>query len=433
MTSRFKWTVVGSSTCLVVLLLVGALNGRAVSAVSSDDVYGHLKVYSEVLQRIKLEYVEEPDMKSVTVGAINGLLESVDPFASYLNPDQYRQYEKMADQKQANVGLVLAKRFGYVAIVDSVPGSPAAKANLSTGDLLDSIKGIATRDMPLAYAEQLLRGEPGSSVEITVLRAKNPEPAKLTLTRTAIQYPAVTAKLMPEGVGDVQVETLEGNVVAEVKAKLEGLKKQGAKYIVLDLRHCSTGNQENGIALANLFVDKGEIAALQGQRIAKKEFDAKAGDQVWAGPLVITTNRSTAGGAEVAAAALLDNKRAQVVGERTYGDAGVRRVVEMDDGAAVILSVAKYYSPSGKAIQDTGVVPTVQVAETDASPDYDDNGNPIPGSAPKTVEDNIMKNAIQLVTGKTTVAQLNSGLPPAEGGVHGEAPILQKNNVSEPQ
>ncbi|MFZ0588943.1 MAG: S41 family peptidase [Bryobacteraceae bacterium] len=433
MTSRFKWTVVGSSTFLVVLLLVGALNGRAVSAVSSDDVYGHLKVYSEVLQRIKLEYVEEPDMKSVTVGAINGLLESVDPFASYLNPDQYRQYEKMSDQKQADVGLVLAKRFGYVAIVDAVPGSPAAKANLSTGDLLDSIKGIATRDMPLAYAEQLLRGEPGSTIEITVLRAKNPEPVKLTLTRAAIQYPAVTAKLMPEGVGDVQVETLEGNAVAEVRTKVEGLKKEGAKYIVLDLRHCSTGNQENGIALANLFIDKGEIAALQGQRVARKEFDAKAGDQVWSGPLVITTNRSTAGGAEVTAAALLDNKRAQVVGERTYGDAGVRRVVQMDDGAAVILSVAKYYSPSGKAIQDTGVVPTVQVAEADTSPDYDDNGNPIPGSAPKNVEDSIMKNAIQLVTGKTTVAQLNSGLPPVETGAHGEAPILQKNNVSEPQ
>src|ERR1700758_3793176 len=136
MTRPFKWTIVGTSTVIVVFLLVGARNGRAVAA---DDIYGHLKVYSEVLGRIKLEYVEEPDMKSVTLGAINGLLESVDPFASYLNPDQYRQYEKMSDQKQADVGLVLAKRYGYVAIVDAIPGSPAAKANLATGDLIDSI------------------------------------------------------------------------------------------------------------------------------------------------------------------------------------------------------------------------------------------------------------------------------------------------------
>lgn len=426
MTSRFKWTVVGSSTVLVALLLVGALNGRAVPP---DDVYGHLKVYSEVLQRIKLEYVEEPNMKSVTVGAINGLLESVDPFASYLNPDQYKQYEKLSDQKQGDVGLILAKRFGYVAIVDAIPGSPAAKANLSTGDLIDSIKGIATRDMPLAYAEQLLRGAAGSTIELTVLRAKNPEPVKVTITRAMVQYPPVTGKMMPDSVGYIQLETLEDNAVAEVKSKLEGLKSQGAKYIILDLRHCATGKQENGIALANLFLDKGEITALQGQRIQRKQFDAKPDQQVWSGPLVLTTNRSTAGGAEVAAAALLDNKRAQVVGERTYGDAGVRKVVEMEDGAAVILSVAKFYSPSGKAIQDTGVVPTVQVAEADTTPDYDENGNIIPGTEPKDVQDNIMKNAIQLVTGKTTVAQLNEGLPLVDTGVHGEAPILQKNNV----
>ncbi len=429
MTSRFKWTVVGSSTCLVVLLLVGAVHGRAVSP---DDVYGHLKVYSEVLQRIKLEYVEEPDMKSVTLGAINGLLESVDPFASYLNPDQYRQYEKTADQKQADVGLVLAKRYGYVAIVDAVPGSPAAKANLATGDLIDSIKGVATRDMPLAYAEQLLRGDSNSSIELTVLRMKNPEPVKITLTRTMVQYPTITAKVMPDSVGYLRVETLAGNSVSEAKAKLQDFKKQSAKYVVLDLRHCSTGNQQNGVALANLFLDKGEIAALQGQRVEKKEFDATPADQVWSGPMVVTTNRSTAGGAEVAAAALLDNKRAQVVGERTYGDAGVRRAVQLEDGAAVILSVAKYYSPSGKAIQDTGVVPTVQIAEADTVPDFDDSGNPVPGSEPKNTEDNILKNAIQLVTGQTTVAELNNGLPRVQTGTKGDAPILQKNNVPPP-
>jgi carboxyl-terminal processing protease len=234
---------------------------------------------------------------------------------------------------------------------------------------------------------------------------------------------------MPGQVGYVQVETLANNAVAQVKSKLEDLKKQGAKYMVLDLRHCTTGKQENGIALANLFMDKGEITALKGQRVTRQQFDAKPDAEVWSGPLVITTNRSTAGGAEVAAAALLGNKRAQVVGERTYGDAGVRRVVQMDDGAAVILSVAKFYAPSGKAIQDTGVVPTVQVADMDTSPDYDDSGNPIPGTEPKNVQDNILKNAVDLVTGKTTVAQLNDGsAPPIETG-DSEAPILRKNDV----
>jgi carboxyl-terminal processing protease len=412
MNSRFKWTIVGSSTCVVVLLLVGAMNGRAVAP---DDVYGHLKVYTEVLERIKLEYVEEPDMKNVTLGAINGLLESVDPFASYLNADQYRQYAKIHDSAKAGVGLILAKRFGYVAVVDVLPGSPADKANIETGDLIETIDGVATRDMPLAYADQLLQGAPNSTTNITVLRLRNPDPQKITLTRASISYPAVVGKLMPNQVGYLHVASLEGNRLDETKTKLQELKNQGAKYIVLDLRHCSTGEEEKGIPLANFFLDKGEITHLQGQKAEKKEFDAKADEQIWKGPLVLITNRSTAGGAEIAAAALLDSKRAQVVGERSYGDASVRKTIEMEDGGAVILSVAKYYSPSGKAIQDTGVVPSVQLAETDASPDLDQDGNPIPDSEPKTKEDNLLQKSIDLITGKTTIAQLTSGVDAPQG------------------
>jgi carboxyl-terminal processing protease len=423
MNNRFKWTIVGSSTCVVVLLLLGAKRGGAVAA---DDVYGHLKVYAEVLERIKLEYVEEPDMKNVTLGAINGLLESVDPFASYLNADQYRQYEKSQDTAKAGLGLVLAKRYGYVAVVDTLPGSPAEKANISTGDLIESINNVATRDMPLAYAEQLLRGDPNSKIDITILRLRNPDPQKITLTRANVPYPDVTAKLMPDGVGYIHVTSLATNRLSEVKSKLQDLKKQGAKYMVLDLRHCSTGEQETGVALANLFLDSGEITYLQGQKLAKQDFVAKAGDQIWSGPLVVITNRSTAGGAEITAAALLDDKRAQVVGERSYGDASLRKTIQMDDGGAVILSVAKYYSPSGKAIQDTGIVPSVQLAENDSAPELDQDGNPIPGSAPKNTEDNLLKKSIELVTGKTTVARLmNDTNDPVIGNA--QHPIIEKS------
>jgi len=422
MNNRFKWTVLGSSSCIVFLLLLGARNGRAVAA---DDVYGHLKVYTEVLERIKMEYVEEPDMKSVTLGAINGLLESVDPFASYLNADQYRQFVKSEDSAKAGLGLVLAKRFGYVAVVDVLPGSPAEKANVGTGDLIESINNVATRDMPLAYAEQLLRGDVNTKIDVTVLRLKNPDPQKLSITRANVPYPELTAKLMPEGVGYLHVTSLAANRLNQVKTSLEDLRKQGAKYVVLDLRHCSTGEQERGVALANMFLANGEITYLQGQKLPKKDFVANEKDSVWTGPLVVITNRSTAGAAEIAAAALMDDKRAQVVGERSFGDASLRKTIQMEDGGAVILSVAKYYSPSGKAIQDTGVVPTVQLTENDNSPELDQEGNPIPGTVPKTTEDNLLKQSIELVTGKTTVAQLINGVDgPVVNGSH---PILQKN------
>jgi carboxyl-terminal processing protease len=229
-------------------------------------------------------------------------------------------------------------------------------------------------------------------------------------------------------VGYLHIMSLAGDRVAEAKAKIADLKRQGAKYMVLDLRHCSTGEQDKGIALANLFLDKGEITYLEGQKVPKKEFDAQPGDQVWKEPLVVITNRSTAGGAEIAASALLADKRAQVVGERTYGDASVRKTIEMDDGGAVILSVAKYFAPNGKAIQDTGVVPSVQLAENDNTPELDQDGNPIPNSAPKNTEDNLLKQSIDLVTGKTTVAQLTDGERNDATSASGDqAPILRKS------
>ncbi|HYL38806.1 MAG TPA: S41 family peptidase [Bryobacteraceae bacterium] len=400
--SRLKIFVASTSTCLVFVLLFGAMRGKSASP---EDTYRHLAVYTEVLSRIKSDYVEEPDMKSVTLGALNGLLESIDPYASYLNADQYKQWLKSKDQHKAGVGLILSKKFGYVGIVDAVPGSPAAKAGLGTTDVLETINGVATRDMPLAFAELLLEGDSGSTVEVGVLRFRKPEPQKLTLTRAVVTYPAVTAKLLPDQIGLIQVQSLEGANAKEAAAKVQELQKQGAKKLVLDLRHCATGGPEEGTKLADLFLDKGrEIAHTQGQKSPRADIAAD-GTEVTRLPLVVIVNRGTADGAEIAAAALLDDKRADVVGERTYGDASIRKTITLEDGSAVILSVAKYYSPSGKAIQDTGVTPSVPVIEATDSGAVDDDGNPIAEPQQQPTEDLLLKKAIEVITkGKSDVA-----------------------------
>jgi carboxyl-terminal processing protease len=354
-------------------------------------------VYTEVLTKIKSEYVEEPDLKSVTLGALNGLLESIDPFASYLNADQYKEYLKNKDAYKGSVGLVLSKRFGYVGVVDAIPGSPADRAGLVTGDMVETIRGISTRDMPLAYANLLLAGKPGTSIDISVMAMRHPEPKKITLTRAEIQYPKVSGKLTGEQVGYVQAESMGDGTAAEVAAAVKGLEKQGAKRFILDLRHSSTGSPEEGIALANLFLDKGLITYLQGQRVARQDFEADPARAITKLPLVVLTNRGTAGGAEVAAAALLDNKRAQVVGERTYGDASVRRPIPTDDGGAIILSVAKYYSPGGKAIQDNYVTPTVAVNESEPVAEPDDETPETPAPAERPSEDPVLKKALEVV------------------------------------
>src|SRR5579884_570204 len=304
MNSRFKFWVVSSSTCLVLLLLLGAVHGRSANP---EDTYRHLAVYTEVLQHIKSDYVEEPDMKGVTLGALNGLLEAIDPYASYLSADQYKQYLKSKDQHKADVGLVLSKKFGYIGIVDSIPGSPAAKAGLNTGDVIESINNIATRDMPLAFAEILLQGDPGSTVEVGVLRARKPEPQKIVLTRANIRYPLVLAKMLPDQVGLVQIQSLEGNNVKDAAAKIQDLEKQGARRLIVDLRHCSTGEPQTGVALANMFLDNGLITYLQGQKIAREDIKANPSEDITKLPLAVLTNRGTADGAEIAAAALLDD------------------------------------------------------------------------------------------------------------------------------
>lgn len=404
MSSRIKYTVVSASACLTVLLLIGTVLGQGASP---DDTYKHLGVFTDVVSRIKSEYVEEPDMKSVTLGALNGMLEAIDPFASYLNADQYKDYLKNRDVRRSDVGLILSKKFGYVAVVGVVPGSPASKAGFSTNDMIETIKGIATRDMPLAYANLLLQGDPGSSVELSVVRVQRPEPQTVKLVRANSVDSPVEDRLLAGQAGYLKPGALTSATLRETAADIDRLQKQGAQKLILDLRNTAVGSPQDGMGLANLFLSKGRLTYLQGQRVPRQNFDADSSKTVTNLPLVVLTNRGTADGAEVAAAALQDNKRAQLVGERTYGDASLRRAITMDDGGAIILSVAKYYSADGKAIQDNGVTPGTLVAEAEPAPEVDDNGEPLtaPSQPPqqpqkKLEDDPVVKKALELPGGK---------------------------------
>jgi carboxyl-terminal processing protease len=209
--------------------------------------------------------------------------------------------------------------------------------------------------------------------------------------------------MLAGNVGYINIDALGAVQIKQTADAIQSLKKGGAQKLVLDLRDCAAGAPEDGIALANLFLDKGRIAYLQGQRVPRQNFDADPAKALTTLPMAVLTNRGTASGAEIAAAALQDNKRAQLVGEATYGDASQLKAITMDDGGAIILSVAKYYSPDGKAIQDTRVTPAQLVAEPEPQIDYDENGEPIPQSQPqvdlqrKTTNDPVVKKALEIL------------------------------------
>lgn len=359
------------SVALVLTIFVG-VNSSGVSAASEDQdgAYRQINVYSEVLQHIQSDYVTDPNITAVTNGALRGLLESLDADSSYLTADDYKLYKADINRPgKAQVGLNVSKRYGYATVVSVVPGSPADKANLVDGDILEAISGQDTRNISLAMIQLMLEGQPGTEVTVSVVRPRRAEPEKVVMTRTSAPVPAVQDTMYDgSSILYLKPEILDHEHVQQVEAKLKGMSRAGNKKVLLDLRDVAAGDMTEATRLANFFLKTGTIGSLEGQRFEKVTFTADPAKAIApTAPVVVLVNHGTAGPAELVAAALLDNKRAELVGEHTFGEGAQQKTFELPDGAALILSVAKYESPSGKKLQDDGVTPGVQVAS--AAPD----------------------------------------------------------------
>lgn len=389
------------SVVLVLTVFLG-MNSRGVSAASDQDgAYNQINVYSEVLRHIQTDYVVDPNIGSVTNGAMRGLLESLDADSSYLTPEEYKIYKADKGGK-AQVGINVSKRFGYATVVSVVPGSPADKANLNDGDIIEAIGAQDTRDLSLAMIRRLLEGQPGTELTVAVVRPRKAAPDKVAMTRTLVTYPAV-AETMYENSSILYLkpDVLDHEHVQQLESKLKGMQKAGNKKILLDLRDVAAGDMPDAMRLANFLLPSGTIASLEGQKVEKQTFPVDPSKTINAtAPVVVLVNRGTAGPAEVVAAALLDNKRAELVGERTFGEGAQQKTFELPDGAAIILTVAKYESPSGKRLQDDAVTPGVLVASN--IPDEDEEavvGKPVAQKPAVTVDEQLTK-ALDLLKSK---------------------------------
>ncbi len=416
MPKSLKLALLSLSVLLVLGIFLG-VNARGVSAAGMDvqqGAYKQIDVYGQVLQYIQSDYVEDPNMNVVTSGALRGLLESLDADSSYLSPADYKAYKADALGK-AQVGLNVSKRFGYAVVVSAVPNSPAERANLTDGDIIEAIDGKDTRDISLAMIEHMLTGTPGSKLTLAVVRPSKAAPDKIDLTRAVISEPPVTDTAYENGsILDLRPELLDREHVNAIEAKLKAAEKSGgAKKVILDLRDVSGDDMKEGIRLANLFLSSGTIATLEGQRFPKQTFTAETSRAVDPStPMVVLVNRGTAGAAELAAAAIADNKRGELVGEKTFGEGGEQKTFDLPDGGAVILTIAKYASPSGKPFESEGVTPSVLVASSTGDDQAaDDNEGEAPAghgaaAAPSTgkkssvqVDDQLNK-ALEMLKGK---------------------------------
>lgn len=367
------------------------LSWLGVHADDQDASYRQMRVYSEVLRKIQNYYVTPPNISDVTNGALHGLLDSLDPDSSYLSADEYKLYKERPANENAQVGITISKRFGYATIVNVLPGSPADQAHLRDGDVIDLIEGQSTHDIPLALVRFMLEGEPGSSVTISVVRPFKPDPDKITLSRTVLAAPALGEQFYENAtILYLKPGVLTAARVDDLAARIKGAGK-GHK-ILLDLRDTTGDDPKQGLRLANFFIKQGTLATLQGQKFPQQTFTADPAQCLTAAPVAVLVNRGTYGAPELTAAAIEGLKRGDVVGERTYGEGSVEKTIDLPDGGALMLTVAKYEGPNGKKIEDEAVTPTVVVAGPE------DDGEPMPASN----ADDQLNQAISLLKAKTS-------------------------------
>ena len=397
MSNKAKAAILSFSILIIGFVVIGGLGVRA--STNDGGAYKQLGVYSEVLSRIRSEYVEDPNVSLVTDGALHGLLESLDANSSYLSPAEYKRYKERKNDGKANIGASLSKRFGYAAIVAVIPGGPGDKAGIESGDIIEAVESRSTRDMSLAEIQNLMTGQPGSNIALSIVRARRAEPQKITVTRDVVTVPPVTERVMESGIGYIKADTLTKGKTQEVGNKIKELQRQGVKKLLLDLRNCAGGDESEGIGIANLFLNRGLITYLQGQKYPRETFTADPQKAITSLPLVVLVNRGTAGPAEIVAASILENARGDVLGDKTFGVGSIQKVIEVQDGSALILSVAKYYTPNGKAIQDNAVTPNIIVAaeEDNVLPDDEEDSLQPTRDKKQNREDEQLKRGVEVL------------------------------------
>jgi len=339
-----------------------------------DGAYRQMAIFRQVLSKIQTDYVTDPNISDVTTGALHGLLESLDADSSYLTASEYKAYKQHPATGVAQIGITVSKRYGYAVVVSALPGSPAEKQHLEDGDVIESIGDQSTRELSLPVIRMLLEGKPGTTVTLSVVHPAKSEPEKLTLTRYIAATPTLTEQQYENAtILYLKPGALTASRVDEIAAQLKTAGKD--RKVLLDLRDSSGGDEQQGLRLANFFVKQATLATLEGQKFPRQTFTADPALFISAAPLVVLVNRGTFGAAELTAAAIEDLKRGDVVGERTFGEGSVQKTIDLPDGAALLLTVAKYEGPNGKKIPDEAVLPNVVVGPT---PEEEEDETPQP-------------------------------------------------------
>ena len=416
MSFKKKFTLILVSAGLAIYTIAGAwLATRAQQP--ANDPGAQQRIFESVLQHIQNDYVDEPNMEKVRAGALRGLAYGLDPYSTYLTAEQVKDYRAGKKTNQVGIGAELSQMASYLYVVAPVKGAPAEQGGVRAGDIIEYIDGKATRDISLYDAKQLLNGAAGTEVKLRILRAGT-RPLTLTVKRSAFRAPSVEARMEPGKIGVLRINSLDAGEADDVRARLQDLMKQGAQKIIVDLRSVAGGEIQEGVTVANLFIQSGALARTIGrEQKVLKAFDADPKVTLFNGPTVVLIDNGTAGAAEIVASAFIERKRGDVVGEKSFGSGADQELFTLRDGDGLLLTTVKWASASGKPFlgEDrarSGIAPSVEVKRPEApdAGEIDDTGNdepqpPNPTATPEAPkpppEDLQMKKAIELLRDKT--------------------------------
>jgi carboxyl-terminal processing protease len=384
MSPRVRLAVAFVSTSLCAYVLLGNVLGR----VLGDTTYGQLSVFGEVTRLVIDAYVDPVNLDRAMSGARLGLTDALDPESAYLDAEEWKAFQQPARDTDADVGIVISRRFTYLAVVAPRAGSPAEKAGVKGGDVLKTIDGRYVRGMSIQMGERLLRGAPGSVVKLQVYR-QGSDPVDISVVRERLQPEPPKGRMLDAGPGYLKVAEFSSKTADEVRDEVETLKRSGAKSLVLDLRDSAYGVPADGVDTAAVFLKGGVVGRVVGRKTPERTLSADPRRFGWELPLAVLVGNGTAGPAEVVAAALLDAGK-PVIGQHTFGRAPVTKLIALPEGG-LVLTVAKYVSPKGNPIHGKGVEPSVPVLAQAGDEDEDATA-----AAPK---DSVLEKAIEVLKG----------------------------------
>ena len=384
MNSRTRAIVISISAPVIAFAIVGGLLGKVMAR---EETFQHLKPFDDVVNFITGNYVEEVKIEKVMHGAMRGLADGLDPDSAYLTADQVKEVESQKPLPAGDIGLELTRQY-YLRVIAARDGSAAARAGLRSGDYVRAINDKPTREMSVWEGMRALRGAPGSKVTLAVIRGSAAEPHIVELTREIMPPSDVRGRIAGPGVAYLRIAAIGPNTVGQTKAQIADLQTKGAAKLIVDVRRTSTGEAEQGLALARLFVAPGATLAIREKSGSMREtILSTAGDGAIKMPALVLLDVGTSGAAELFASALSGNMRADLVGEHTIGRAAIQRLIKLPDSSGMWLSTSRYLTPLGTPLHEKGLEPTVAVEE----PDVEFGQTPPPG-------DPVLDKAIERLT-----------------------------------